>query len=339
MRRIATILMILLLLAGCTHYVSVSEVGDRVGGRVRSDEDPQQATVSGSGNEIVVQSGSSLVFINGRAVLLNRAARVENGQLKVSDEIFRFLPERRCEQPVRKPAVRRPRHVVIDPGHGGRDTGAAYAGVYEKNVNLDVARMVAAELRRQGMQVTMTRNEDTFVTLERRSETANRVQPDMFVSIHANAASQQEANGIEVFYLAETFTQGEDLFDDVGRAAELESRRLSTTGRTGPAAAAYSVSPELLNRRRTESMELARSIEREMQTRLGVPSRGVKSASYEVLRWTCPAAVLVEVGFLSNPAERRRIADAGYRRSIASAIAAGVVSYCESSDRTRDAGR
>lgn len=94
------------------------------------------------------------------------------------------------------------RVVVIDPGHGGRDNGAVWGGVKEKDLNLDVAKRVEAILKKQGVEVRMTRRSDTYVSLDSRAAIANRYRDSVFVSIHFNASLNRSIKGIETFYMS-----------------------------------------------------------------------------------------------------------------------------------------
>ncbi|HUW55412.1 MAG TPA: N-acetylmuramoyl-L-alanine amidase [Planctomycetota bacterium] len=321
----AALIMLLTFAHGCANYVTTTELADRLGGAVEGGEGSRREVVSARGHQVIVEDGTRLVIVDGKPVLLRHPSRMQSGTLKVSDDVFNHIPEDRPRTVFpSQDAARQPyqlNNVLIDPGHGGQDLGASYGGVHEKEVNLDVARALADELRRHGMHVGMTRDRDTFLTLEERCETANTLCPDLVVSVHANAAPNRGACGVEVFYVAETFTEDARRFDDTSRAVELNVSR--------PTAAAAPVTAALLARQREESRELAGHIERAMVTRLSVPSRGVKPAGFAMLKWTRSPAVLVEVGFLSNVAERGRLADAGYRRRVAQAVAGGILSYRE----------
>jgi len=338
MKKVPALSTLLLLLgAGCANYITTSELANRLDGQVRPSAAAHQAVVTGEGHEITVESGTRLVLVDGKAVLLRHPARVEHGTLKVSDEVLQFVPKGR-PQSTSSPVPTRDRHyhirsIVIDPGHGGHDPGASYGGVHEKTVALDVARETAAELRRSGMHVTLTREGDTFLTLEQRSTMANRLAADLFVSIHANAAPDRRARGIEIFYLAETFTHGSRRFDDATRAVELNAVHYGVGAGGGASGSHPPVTPALLAQRRGESRELAQHIERAMVAQLGVGTRGSKPAGFAVLKWTCSPAVLVEVGFLSNAADRRLLAGVAYRRRVARAVAQGILSYREYFER------
>ena len=92
--------------------------------------------------------------------------------------------------------------VILDPGHGGRDNGAKWGGIAEKDLNLDVARRVEALLKKRGIPVVMTRRSDTYVSIESRAAKANRYKDSLFVSIHFNAVTNRSITGIETFYLS-----------------------------------------------------------------------------------------------------------------------------------------
>ena len=218
------------------------------------------------------------------------------------------------------------KHVVVDAGHGGHDAGAVRAGMREKDINLEVSLTLAAELRRRGMRVTLTRSTDVFLTLDRRSQIANTCDADLFISVHTNTAPARTANGIEVFYLPSTFTDNRRSYNDVARAPEINR----ASGLYGSKA----VTPGLLTRRRAESRRLAQWIEEALVSRLRTRSRGIKQGRFSVLKWTAVPAVLVEVGFLSNTYERRRLAGSPYRQRIALSLADAVISYRNEYDRT-----
>jgi len=351
MKKATAVLVVLVAAAGgCANYITTSELASRLDGRVQTDGVPHRATVIGAGHEIRVESGTSVVFIDGRPIILHQPARLENGTLKVSDEIFRFIPPAPPRigviPPLPTPTPTPPlpmryqiNHVVIDPGHGGENLGADYAGIREKTINLDIAMKLADELRKQGMQVTLTRTDDSFVSLDQRSEVANAAQADLFVAIHANAARNRTASGIEIFYLAESFTHASQYYDDVTRAAELNTKNLLSPGPADEGKIPPPVSPAQLAQWRRQSYELAQYIEDAMVTKLSAQSRGIKPQRYMVLKSTCSPAVLVEVGFLSNFTERSRLADPGYRTRVALALADGILSYRQAYELTHPSAR
>ncbi|HUV11816.1 MAG TPA: N-acetylmuramoyl-L-alanine amidase [Acidimicrobiia bacterium] len=340
--RLMPAMLLLVLSSGCATYVGTSEVGAKLSDRAVIQEDPSQAVITGNGHKVVVERGTGLVFIDESPVVLGHPTRLENGRLVVSDEIYKHLPGK---TPV--PSKTRPgttstttpgpttlkryklRSVVIDPGHGGEQAGARYGGVEEKTVNLDIALQVAALLRDRGLVVQLTRTSDTDVSLDERSAVANTSGADCLVSIHADAAGNTAARGVEVFHLDETFVHKGERYNDSSRAMELNRRRADDRQMTGSDLYPPAVSGWQLKKRREQSRVLAGKIEDVMVRRLATESRGLKTGGLAVLKWTACPAVLVEVGFLSNVSDRGRLSDPMYRTRAAEAIAEGILDFRE----------
>jgi N-acetylmuramoyl-L-alanine amidase len=225
------------------------------------------------------------------------------------------------------------RTIVIDPGHGGHDPGAAGAGgLAEKELTLDVARRVAALVEDDlGVRVVLTRARDQFVALRERTALANRERADLFVSIHANAARGSAATGAETYFLSTEATDGA-----ARRAAEDENRviALEPRGRNGSADALRSILWDLAQSDfQQESSRVAEALQVQLDRALRRPSRGVKQAPFYVLGGAAMPAVLVEIGFITNPQEAERLRDDGYRERIARALAAGLAAYKRSYDQ------
>jgi len=331
------VLVTLLFCTGCATYVGTRDVASQLAADAVVEEDPTQAVITGGGHKVVLESGTSLVFVDDSPVLLNHPTRLENGKLVVSNEIFEHLPQTPVTKPGVKPRPTRPRPqrpyklrtIVIDAGHGGDQSGALYSGVPEKMVALDIALQVAAELRAKGMQVILTRTSDRTVSLAERSAVANTSGADCFVSIHADAAANTAARGIEVFHLAETFVHKSKRYNDSSRAMEINRRRAADKDLTGSDAFPPAVSGWQLAKRRRQSEVLAKKIEGALIRRLQATSRGLKTAGLAVLKWTASPAVLVEVGFLSNPDDRMRLREPAYRSRVAAAVAGGILDFRE----------
>ncbi|MBI2466419.1 MAG: N-acetylmuramoyl-L-alanine amidase [Candidatus Rokubacteria bacterium] len=217
--------------------------------------------------------------------------------------------------------------IVLDPGHGGDDAGAVGpGGLREKELTLDVARRVAALVREElGVTVQLTRTRDAFVPLRERTAFANRQKADLFVSIHVNAAPHATATGTESYFLSSEAT------DNAARAAAAFENRviaLEPGPRTGPRDLVRSILWDLTQSEfQQESSRLAEALQDSLERALRLPSRGVKQAPFYVLGGAAMPAVLVEIGFISNPQEERRLQDEGYRDRIARALAAGLATY------------
>jgi N-acetylmuramoyl-L-alanine amidase len=219
------------------------------------------------------------------------------------------------------------RTVVIDPGHGGQDTGAVGpGGLQEKALTLDVARRLAALLQEDlGVRVVLTRTRDQYVALRERTGFANREKADLFVSIHANAAAAGAATGTETYFLSSEATDGA-----ARRAAEYENRVIALDA--GPRGGGKDVLRSILwdlaqSDFQQESSRAAEALQHQLDRALRLPSRGVKQAPFYVLGGAAMPAVLVEIGFITNPQEESRLRDDGYRDRIARALAAGLATY------------
>jgi N-acetylmuramoyl-L-alanine amidase len=207
---------------------------------------------------------------------------------------------------------------VVDAGHGGHDPGAIHHGVREKDLTLDIARRLTAELQGRGLAVTMTRDRDEFLVLSRRPNVANRIQADCFVSVHVNANRSRQVSGVEVYYPRESVVDAAAPFPPHIEPAEVWL----------PTATIKQILWDLvLTRTRRQSVRMAVHICRAMRSRLHVRCRGVRGARFVVLREARMPAVLVEVGYLSNQREAARLAQTSYRQAIAQAIAEGLTAY------------
>ena len=232
------------------------------------------------------------------------------------------------------------RRIIVDAGHGGPDTGmhgpiGGRFTIYEKNITLAVAQKLDTALRARGMSVTMTRTRDTLITLGDQGKIANEAHGDVFVSIHVNAANlawhkPAEARGYETYFLAEAKTE------DAKRVERMENESVHfETGASSEKddALALITMDMAQNEHLRESSELADLI----QQRVGLvhpgPSRGVKQAGFRVLVTAFMPAVLVEIGFGSNPAESAYMTDPVKMDELAGSISDAVVEYLKRYDR------
>jgi N-acetylmuramoyl-L-alanine amidase len=215
--------------------------------------------------------------------------------------------------------------VVLDPGHGGRDTGAVGpSGVREKDVTLDVARRVAPVLSAQGLQVMLTRGEDAFVSLEERTARANAFSADLFVSIHCNASESKGRRGVEAYVLDTTR-------DEI--AARVAARENATTQAASAELASILGGMRLADEAQ-RSTRFAQLLERAaiaaLQMRYGdVIDGGVHTAGFYVLVGARMPSVLFETSYLSNAIDEQRLGNDDYRQLLADAIANAVKAYRE----------
>ncbi len=195
--------------------------------------------------------------------------------------------------------------VVIDPGHGGSETGAASRFGTEKDANLDTAIRLKKLLEANGFDTVMTRDRDVTVSLEERARIANEHPNAIFVSIHYNGAANTAANGAEIFSLTprgapstmDTALRPHHLAVESGTAAD------------------------------QQSFLLAGAVHHSVVGSLNLFDRGHKRARFAVLRLTKIPSILVEGGFMSNSLDARQIASAAWRQRLATAIYRGIENY------------
>ena len=230
--------------------------------------------------------------------------------------------------------------IVLDAGHGGHDSGATGpSGLMEKDLVLDVTRRVAKLVEaRLGLKVLLTRDSDNFVTLRDRTSFANRQHADLFVSIHANAHREAAADGVETYFLSSEAT------DSAARqVAALENSAVQLEQPTGRGSGQVDIVKAILwdlaqSEFQVESSRLAEVVHDSMAQTLRISNRGVKQAGFYVLGGAAMPAILLEIGFVTNPKEERRLKDTKYRDEIARAILAGLAEYKRNWDqRTRAA--
>ncbi|MCX5736362.1 MAG: N-acetylmuramoyl-L-alanine amidase [candidate division NC10 bacterium] len=220
-----------------------------------------------------------------------------------------------------------PLTIVLDPGHGGHDTGAiGPSGLMEKDVALDLAvRLRKLLLDRLGVRVLMTRSGDVFVPLPERSAIANRAKADFMISLHVNAANSRGAVGFETFY----FTR-EPSDSDARASAQRENLVIENNGSTGKDLEHLlktTLADMAVTRDMKESSSLAERILAALDKILRVDNRGVKSGPFYVLATAAMPAVLVESAFITNPREERRLQREEYRQRIAEGLYEGVAAY------------
>lgn len=217
--------------------------------------------------------------------------------------------------------------IVIDAGHGGKDGGAQGAkGLSEKKIVLKIALKVGKELRARGFKIYYTRTRDKFIKLRDRTKIANHKKADLFVSIHANAAPNRKKytsmHGIETFFLSPARSKRSK------NVAALENR-------SDIAEMDYFSKQTFLNFLNREKIISANKLAIDMQQAMlnsvrkkyKVSDGGVREAPFWVLVGAQMPAVLVEVGYITNPTEGRRIASTSYQNLLADGIANGIASY------------
>ena len=191
------------------------------------------------------------------------------------------------------------RSIFLDPGHGGSDPGAISGGVREKDLTLSVYNKVSSKLASLGYTVLTSRNVDKDVDLVDRAEQANNANADMLLSIHFNAGGRGIARGIETYY----YQSQEDIVPKINKENHNNAERLE------------------------RSRKLANKVQQNLLYQTGANDRGVKRASFTVLRETSIPSILVELGFIDNPEERNKVKTNEYQERLANGIVDGIVAY------------
>lgn len=261
----------------------------------------EKRTLEKGASRIEIDAASRVCYFDGRLVIADAAPVSSSGRVWISPATAHRI-EKHAATPATRPVAkgRKPTSgrrslqgvkVVVDAGHGGKDPGANRGPSTEKAINLGVATELARILRAQGAEVVMTRATDRFISLDERAAISNRERPDAFISIHVNAARSDSARGLEIYRA--THRGGGHRRDKLA-----------------------------------ESSRLANAVYAHLEDVSPARDRGVKpSPGWRVLKKNAHPAILVELGFISNPAERHMLEDGGYQAKLAAAIARGVADY------------
>jgi N-acetylmuramoyl-L-alanine amidase len=212
---------------------------------------------------------------------------------------------------------------VIDPGHGGHDTGTiGPSGYAEKDLVLDVSTRLKELIEKElGAEVVLTRGDDTFIPLETRTAIANQHAGDLFLSIHANSSGVPTVRGVETFFL--NLTTSREALDIASRENAASQHSIHEL---------QELSKKILAQTKVaESRELARVLQKSLAKRKDSGTdRGVKQAPFIVLMGANMPSVLAEISFISNPQEEKLLREADFRQRIAESLFEGVKSYSES---------
>jgi N-acetylmuramoyl-L-alanine amidase len=243
------------------------------------------------------------------------------------------MPAKGRAKPVPKPETQKVsvpgiQKIVLDPGHGGKDTGAIGAGgLMEKDVVLILAKKLAKKLAKEiGVEVVLTRDKDVFIPLEDRTAIANAENADLFISLHVNASPSPQAKGIETYYLDNT--------DD--EAAIRLAARENGTSRRNISDIQFILSDLIQNSKLEDSIALAHHLQSSLVSHLGqtaaaVKDLGVKKAPFYVLVQAKMPSVLAEIFFITNKKEGQLLSQDSYQNAIVEALYRGIKKYRESS--------
>ncbi len=214
--------------------------------------------------------------------------------------------------------------IVIDPGHGGHDTGTIGPnGLQEKDLVLEVGRRLGKLLEtRLGAEVVYTRKDDTFIPLETRTAIANQQRADLFISIHANSSRDPDARGVETYYL--NFTSSPEALEVAARENAVSEKSIYELQDL--------VKKIALKEKIEESREFAGDVQQSLHSGLAAKSpairdRGVKKAPFIVLIGANMPSILAEISFVSNPTDEHRLETSDYRQRIAESLYRGIAKY------------
>lgn len=210
--------------------------------------------------------------------------------------------------------------VVIDPGHGGKDSGALCCSVKEKKIALTISKKLQQKFQSKGYKVYMTRTNDTFIPLIKRTEYANAKKADIFISIHANAApskKRKRLNGIEVFYL------------HLNNSRRIQKNRIVYKGRTvyGKQAYLMMTDKKKVDRSKKLAKNVHRSINNSIHKGYKYINSDLKRNDFWVLLGTKMPSVLIEAGYLTHKQDRKRLESSYYQNLLVKGIVSGVDNY------------
>jgi len=268
--------------------------------RMKSSTDKKKTILFSKYSLMTFVNNKKLCYINGIKVNLLFPTINNKGYRCISNiDFFKTVDPILRHWALRK---YKPRIIVLDPGHGGKDQGASGSKLHEKDITLALAKKVAGLLKKIGYTVHLTRNSDVFIKLKDRTAMAKKYKANMFISIHANKAEKKAVSGIESFSMTPAGT--------------------SSTYAQKPSLSSYPG-----NKNDANNIALTYWIQRALIDKTKAYDRGIKRARFMVLKEaTCPS-VLIETGFLSNSREERLLGTEAYQLKIARGIVQGILRY------------
>jgi N-acetylmuramoyl-L-alanine amidase len=291
------------------------------------DQVSEVVTLRYKGAKARAMIDSDLILIGGEKVTLSAPMRRDRGAVIIPEDFQWKVIDRLREDIISRKVYGIPkvRKIIIDAGHGGKDPGAiSRNGTKEKGIVLDIAQRLKRILQDKGVKVVMTRDSDEFISLEGRTAIAVRENTDLFVSIHANSSPARSVYGIEVYS-----QKNLKKVDRIALERKVNERTLfrNLAMRQNAPEVQKIVSDMLYVNKQIESRSLARDVAQKSSQRTKTKNLGPKTADFHVLRNTLVPAILVEVGFLSNPKEEKLLKTEDYRQKIAESLAEGILDY------------
>lgn len=285
-------------------YASLSSWAGANHLRFVRDSHSNSAVLTGRTTRLELDKDSTTAEINGVKVALSFPVAVDKGTFFIAQ----FDLDKTVEPLIFPPKVssRKISTIYLDPGHGGKDVGNHTGWRYEKTYTLALASELRDQLKKAGFNVVLTRTKDKFVELDSRPDLANRSHADLFVSLHFNATEtgKNEVSGAETYCIT---------------PFGASSSNAQGAGANHSACVA--------NRVEDKSLLLAYQVQQALVANLKVKDRSVRRARFAVLRDAEMPAIMVEAGYMSHPAEGKKIFDSSYRKQIASAVVKGILAY------------
>jgi N-acetylmuramoyl-L-alanine amidase len=289
-----------------TDYLKLKHLARQLGMQWTALEEGDACRLQSGATTMTFLTDDRHLTLNGIRVHLGFAIAGNGKEMAISEEDWRhsikplLMPQAVGEAPTLS-------CIFLDPGHGGKDPGAQNAklGIDEKDLTLDLAQRLQRRLEEAGKTVLLSRNTDTYLTLEERAQLANAAGADLFLSIHINASYKPEVFGVETFVLP--------------------PRGHPSTSRAQPDLSDQVQEPG--NRSDPWNALLGFYLQRALVDELQVPDRGLKRARFGVLKRSQMPAALLEVGFLSNETEAEKLNREDYRERIIDATMEGLQAY------------
>ncbi len=293
-------------------YISLAEVAKYCGMSLKVISVGKTANIYSKYSKIDFELHKKDIYLNGSRLWLGFPVANVGGHLHIalSDYQKNITAILFPKKPSFSLALR---HIVLDAGHGGKDHGAVNSklNINEKTLALDMATRLGAMLKQYGYKVSYTRTTDVFISLDSRYAYANKVQGDLFISLHFNATTSTSVSGVETFSMTPK-----------GQYSTLNSKLSSDCSK-------YYTS----NKYDEWSKLLNFYVNSSLQASTKAPDRGSKNARFTVLTGANMPSILVEGGFLTNYTEATKIKTIAYRDTIAKAILAGILKYQKTASR------
>jgi|GEM_PF-778382 N-acetylmuramoyl-L-alanine amidase len=346
------------------NFVSVDTFAKTIGLTPHATPENHKLTLSISNHRVVLTRQSSVIKIDQEIFRMPNTVFPHNGHLYIPEQAATLIAQylnvvvafhvsdavivasKRPDSPSGNDLSSRPKQpkkdlvqnaaswklntVVIDPGHGGKDPGAiGHGGTYEKTIVLGVAKQLKSLLEKQlKVNVILTRGDDTFIPLGKRSKMAIQQDGKVFISLHCNATKNRNATGVEVYFLSEAKTKSAAQVAQDENAVLEKYEGVSADSLTkGLDRIRYSLlSSQFLK----ESQDLAADIHNAIVGHIpSTTPRGVKQANFYVMRGTMGQmpSVLVELGFVTNRAEEKKLKSSAHQKKLAEALYQGIKTF------------